>query len=73
MLQPPKLRQNIQIRQLRNRVRRQHEVLQVGNRIRDIRLDRRNPIAREQQRRDARREREVAQRVDLVVGEVDAV
>lgn len=73
MGEPPKLREYIEVRQLGDGIRREHEVLQVGDRIRHVGLDRGDPVAREQQRRDARRERKVAQGVDLVVGEVDAV
>lgn len=65
--------QRIQIRQLRKIIRRQHQRRQARDRVRDAGLDARDAVARQQQRVQAFRQREVAQDLDVVVGEVNGI
>jgi hypothetical protein len=73
MHQPSTPPQRLQIPQLRHIIPRQHQRLQIRQRLRDIRRDVPYSIPRQQQRRQSWREREVGERGDVVVGEVDCV
>lgn len=73
MRQPPKPPQHVQVRQLRQLVRREHQVPQPRHRGGQAGLDRRNTVAREEEGADARGEGEVAEDLDVVVGEVEGV
>lgn len=66
-------RHDIQVRQLGHLVRGQDQVRQVGYRIREGGLDASDAVARKQKRRYPRRQGEVSQDLDIVVGEVDGV
>lgn len=65
--------QNIQVRQLGEIVRRQHQVRQVGNRVGKSRLDGSDAVARQEQCADTRREREIAEDLDVVIREVEGI
>lgn len=69
--QPGHLGQNIQVRQLRDIVRRENQVSQVWDGLRNRRLDISDPISRQQQRSYAWRQGKVAQNLDIIIGEVD--
>ena len=71
--QQRKASQHVEVGQLGQLVGGQHQVAQVGDRARQRGLYARDAVARQQQRRDARRQREVAEEGDVVVGEVDRV
>lgn len=73
MRQPPPPSQDIQIRQLRQLIRREHQVPQPRHGRRQAGLDRRDAVAREEEGADAGREGEVAEDLDVVVGEVEGV
>lgn len=62
--------QRIKVGQLDDAVGREDQVGQVGHRGGQAGLDGGDTVAGEEQRRDARREGEVAQDLDVVVGEV---
>lgn len=68
MRQPRKPPEHIQIRQLRNLIRRQHQIPQPRHGRRQAGLDRGDAVAREEERADARGQREVAEDLDVVVG-----
>lgn len=71
--QPLEAGQRVQVRQLRQVVSREHQLLQVRDSVGQRRLYARHAVTRQQQRRDSRRQREVAQHLDVVVCEVDGV
>jgi len=71
--QTGELGQHVEVRQLGNIVGRQHQVLQVGDGLGQAHLDAGDAVSRQQQRLDARRQREVAQHLDVVVCEVDGI
>jgi hypothetical protein len=73
MRQPCPPSQDIQITQLPQLILRQDQVPQVGNSRYDRRLNHTNPIPCEQQRSYPWTEREVAEDLDIIVGEVDRV
>lgn len=62
--------QHVEVGQLGNVVGREDQVGQVGHCRWEAGLDAGDAVAREEQRRDARREGEVAQDLDVVIGEV---
>lgn len=70
MREPRKLAQHIQIRQLSQLVGRQHQVCQVRDRVGQRRLDRGDAIARQEEGVYPRRQGEVAEGLDVIVGEV---
>jgi len=72
MHQPRKPPQHVQIPQFRHRIPRQHKRAQHRQALRHPRLDPANPVPRTQQRLQARRQREVCEDGDVVVGEVYA-
>ena len=65
--------QRIQIRQLGEVVRRQDQGGEVRDRLGQRGLDARDAVAGEQEGAQARREREVGELRDVVVGEVDGI
>ena len=65
--------QGIQIGQLGEVIRREDEGGEVGDRLGERGLNARDPIAGEQEGAQARREREVGELGDVVVGEVDGI
>ena len=73
MRQHRKLAQDIQIRQFGKIIRRQDQIPQSRDRSRQAGLDDGDSVAGEQEGADARREGEVAEDLDVVVGEVEGV
>lgn len=73
MRQPRKAAQDIQICQFSQAIRREHEVPKVRDLRRQAGLNESNAIAREQEGADARREGEVSEDLDVVVGEVKGI
>ena len=65
--------QRIQIRELGEIVLRQDQAEEVGERVREGGLDACDAVAREEERVEPRRQGEVGQRRDIVVGEVDRI
>lgn len=71
--QPRELAQHLQIRQLGQAVRREHQVRQVGDRSRERRLDARDTVPRQQKGRYPGRQGEVPQGLNIVIGKVDGI
>lgn len=60
--------EHIEVGQLGDLVRREGQVLKIGNCAWQVRLDGSNLVAGEQESLDARREGEIAQDMDVIVG-----
>lgn len=73
MRQLLKFAQGVQISQLGEVVRRQHETRQVREGVGERGLDHGYAVAREEERVEAFGERKVAQLLDVVVGEVYSI
>lgn len=71
--QPRELAQHVQVRQLGQAIRGEHQVCQVGDGVRQGGLDGRDAVARQQERMYPRRQREVAEDLDVIVGKVYGV
>lgn len=73
LLQPREPAQHVHVGQLGQLVGREHQVRQVRDRAGERRRDGRDAVARQQQRPDPRGQGEVAEELDVIVGQVDGV
>lgn len=71
--QPRELAQDVNIGELGNVVRRQDEIREVRHGRGERRLNDGDAVPRKEECRDPRREGEVTQDLDIVVGEVDGI